>query len=174
MSSLPVLAVATSNGGKLRELTALLGNAATLRPLAELYMTLPEESGASFEENARAKAHFVATATGMLTMADDSGLEVDALGGEPGIRTARYAGPQASDQENRRLLLERMDGVPASKRSARFVCVIAIADAAGSIATASGICEGSISMRSKGTGGFGYDLIFLLKYCQNKSVPNTG
>lgn len=158
----PPLAVATTNAGKLRELTILIGNAATLRPLSELALTLPEETGASFEENARAKANLVASATGLLTIADDSGLEVDVLNGAPGIHTARFAGPEASDDENRLLLLERLKGIPPSRRSAQFVCVIALADGRGNTITVSGRCRGSIAVQEAGYAGFGYDPIFEL------------
>ena len=156
------LAVATSNQGKLRELTALLGGAATIIPLSALGLTMPEESGATFEDNARAKATFVAARTGLLALADDSGLEVDALHGAPGVRTARFAGPRATDEENRRLLLERMVGVPAAERAARFVCAIAIADPDGETVTTSGTCAGSIAEHEMGSGGFGYDPVFRL------------
>lgn len=154
------LAVATTNQGKLRELVLLLESAATIIPLSALGLTLPEETGATFEENARAKARFVATHSGLLALADDSGLEVDALGGAPGVRTARYAGDLATDEDNRRLLLEQMTGIPLARRAARFVCVIAIADPNGQIVTTAGSCAGTIAELETGSGGFGYDPIF--------------
>ncbi len=165
MSSAPPrsLAVATSNPGKLRELAALLGDAAAVIPLSALGLTLPEETEASFEENARAKARFVATRTGMLTLADDSGLEVGVLHGATGVYSARYAGPDASDRDNRRLLLERMNNIPFARRTARFVCVLAIADGLGKITTTAGCCDGRISDREAGSEGFGYDPVFLLE-----------
>lgn len=159
---LPSLVVATSNQGKQRELVALLDGAATIIPLSTLGLTLPEETGTTFEENASAKARFVAARTGLLALADDSGLEVAALHGAPGVRTARYAGAHATDEENRNLLLERMLDVPPAARAARFVCVLAIADANGAIATTTGFCAGSIAEREVGSGGFGYDPLFRL------------
>ena len=160
--SLRSLAVATGNPGKQRELAALLEGVATIVSLPTLGLTLPEETGATFEENASAKARFVASQTGLLALADDSGLEVAALDGAPGVRTARYAGAHATDEENRNLLLERMLGVPPAARTARFVCVLAIADANGGIATTTGYCAGSIAEMEAGAGGFGYDPIFRL------------
>lgn len=157
------LAVATSNAGKLRELAALIGISAPLQPAAELGLALPEETGRSFEDNARAKASFVATSTGMLTIADDSGLEVDVLNGAPGVDTARYAGPNATDGDNRTLLLKRLEGIPPGQRSARFVCVIAVVDAYGNSTVATGKCDGLIAMQEIGSGGFGYDPIFELE-----------
>lgn len=159
----PSLAIATSNAGKLREFAALIGHAASLYPLPVLGVTLPEETGSTFEENARLKAGFVASATGLLTIADDSGLEVDALNGAPGVYSARFAGPHATDEENRAVLLERMKNIPPPERTARFVCVIAMVDREGNARTTIGTCEGSISMRETGSFGFGYDPVFMLK-----------
>lgn len=159
----PRLVLATGNAGKVRELAGLLGDAAAIIPMTTLGMSLPPETGSTFEANARAKARFVATKTGMLTLADDSGLEVLALNGAPGVYSARYAGPHATDAENRALLLARMRSIPESGRAARFVCVLAIADHAGAVRIFSGSCVGSIAHREVGAGGFGYDPIFQLQ-----------
>lgn len=156
------IALATSNSGKVRELTAMLDGAVTIIPLSALGLSPPEETGTTFEQNAREKAWIVAAESGLLTIADDSGLEVDALNGAPGVYSARYAGPNATDARNRELLLERMRGVPLSERSARFICALAIADPAGAIRTVTGSCAGRISDRAIGSEGFGYDPVFQL------------
>ena len=121
-----------------------------------------EETGHSFEENARLKARTYAALSGLLTLADDSGLEVDALEGEPGVRSARYAGDEASDEDRVALLLKNMDGVPWAKRTARFRCVIAIAPLSGELRTVAGVVEGVIQYEPKGKYGFGYDPVFYL------------
>lgn len=160
---LPQLAIATSNPGKFRELVALIGHAARVLSLRDLGIRLPEESGATFQANALAKAQFVSVRSGLLTMADDSGLEVDALNGAPGIRSARFAGAHAHGEKNRSLLLRRLTDVPHADRTARFVCAIALADRHGRTHTATGECCGSIACRESGSGGFGYDPVFLLE-----------
>jgi XTP/dITP diphosphohydrolase len=156
------LLIATNNPGKVKEYQALLAG-------LPLELTYPAqegldmevaETGGSFAENASLKATAYAKASGLLTLADDSGLEVDALGGEPGIRSARYAGRGASDEERYRLLLEKLRGVPWEKRTARFRCVIAVATPQGQIHTAEGACEGIIAFEPKGEHGFGYDPVF--------------
>ena len=128
-----------------------------------------DETGATFEANARLKARFGARATGLPTLADDSGLEVDALGGGPGVRTRRYAGEHATDAENNAKLLAALDGLPPERRGARYVCVLALAlpDDAGPRAAAcrsdrwsAGTCRGRIATEPRGSGGFGYDPIF--------------
>jgi XTP/dITP diphosphohydrolase len=150
---------ATSNPGKLREFRLageLLG--IDVEPLADLKsIQPPEENGATFDENARLKAAYYSRFASPL-FADDSGLEVDALGGEPGVRSARYAGPDATDEANNRLLLERLSARP--NRTARFVCVIAFADAGGVSRTFRGEVEGEILREARGPGGFGYDPLF--------------
>jgi XTP/dITP diphosphohydrolase len=128
----------------------------------------PVEDGLTFETNARIKARFAARATGLPALADDSGLEVDALGGRPGVRTRRYAGPDATDAENNAKLLNELDGVPPEGRSARYVCVLAFAmppapdDPAGPlrIETRRGTTRGRIAIEPRGAAGFGYDPIF--------------
>jgi len=156
------LLIATNNPGKVREYEALLrGLPLTLTcPAQEGIDIRVEETGSTFAENARLKAVAYARASGLLTLADDSGLEVDALGGEPGPRSARYAGPGASDENRYRLLLSGLEGVPWERRTARFRCVIAVATPQGEVRTAEGTCEGIIAFEPKGKHGFGYDPVF--------------
>lgn len=158
------LLVATNNPGKVREYEALLKGL----PLALTYLAQEgidievEETGSTFAENASLKATAYARASGLLTLADDSGLEVDALGGEPGTRSARYAGQGASDEDRYRLLLSRLEGVPWERRTTRFRCVIAVATPQGESRTAEGTCEGIIAFEPKGEHGFGYDPVFYM------------
>ncbi|MGC8838060.1 MAG: XTP/dITP diphosphatase [Anaerolineae bacterium] len=158
------LLIATHNPGKVRELRALLGDLPLeLTWPGELGLDLQvEESGASFEENARLKALAYARASGLWTLADDSGLEVDALGGAPGVHSARYGGPGASDVDRYRLLLERMAGVPEGQRQARFRCVVALASPQGQVWTAEGRVEGVVAREPRGENGFGYDPVFYM------------
>jgi XTP/dITP diphosphohydrolase len=125
----------------------------------------PVEDGETFETNARIKARFAASATGLPALADDSGIEVEALGGRPGVRTRRFAGERATDEQNNAKLLTVLDGLPPERRGARYVCVLAFArfspgNGAPTIVTARGTCRGRIAAAPKGTGGFGYDPIF--------------
>jgi len=149
---------------ELRELLAL--EHADLVSLDELGVDGdPVEDGETFETNARIKARFAARATGLPALADDSGIEVDALEGGPGVRTRRYAGEQATDAQNNTKLLGALDGLPPDRRGARYVCVLAFAEPAPGgraprIVTARGTCRGRIAAAPKGTGGFGYDPIF--------------
>jgi XTP/dITP diphosphohydrolase len=156
------IVIATKNPGKFKEIVALLyGLDVLLLPLDRAGLTVvPPESGESFQENAGLKAAAVARSSGWLSLADDSGLEVDALGGEPGVRSARFGGPHATDADRNRLLLEKLRGVPAEKRTARFHCVVAIAQPQGPTRFAEGICEGRIALAPRGTHGFGYDPLF--------------
>ena len=119
-----------------------------------------EETGTTFAENARLKALTYARQSGLLTLADDSGLEVDALGGEPGVFSKRYAGEGKSDAERIEFLLDKLRDVPPGKRSARFRCAIAIASPDGKLHETDGTCEGEIIFSPRGTNGFGYDPIF--------------
>jgi XTP/dITP diphosphohydrolase len=119
-----------------------------------------EEGTTSMEENARQKAVSYARVSNVTTLADDSGLEVDALGGEPGIRSARYAGKMAGDIERVNYLLNRLEGIPWESRTARFKCAIAIAAPTGKVEICSGECEGLITFKARGNNGFGYDPIF--------------
>jgi XTP/dITP diphosphohydrolase len=167
--TLPRLVVATNNPGKLREFRALLeGCGFDLVSPADLGIDWSvEETGTTFEENARLKAADAARACGLIALADDSGLEVDYLGGRPGIFSARYAGPGRTEEgigeaEQRRLLLGEMAGVPDALRSARFRCAIAIATPAGEVRTVDGVFEGRIAHEERGTNGFGYDPIFFV------------
>lgn len=155
------LLIGTRNPGKLREYTALLADlAVTLTsPLQESFTLEVKESGKSYAENARLKATAYAEVSGLLTLADDSGLEVDALGGEPGLCSARYRG-KASDEERYRLLLRKLEDIPWEGRTARFRCVIAVATPEGEVHTAEGICEGFIAYEPRGEHGFGYDPVF--------------
>lgn len=158
------LLVATENAGKLREYRQLLkGLPVTIVGPAEKGLSLAvAETGSTFAENARLKATAYARASGLLSLADDSGLEVDALDGAPGVYSARYAGPDASDAERIALLLHNMRKIPMPERTARFRCVIAVADPAGVAFSAEGTCEGYISLAPEGEHGFGYDPIFYL------------
>ena len=156
------LLLATRNEGKVREMrTLLLGLGVRVETLASHPEAGEvEETGATFEENARVKALHAARATGLLAIGEDSGLVVHALGGEPGVRSARYAGVHGDDSANcEKLLRELCD---AADRSARYVCSIALATPEGEIlASAQGACEGSIAEEPRGKGGFGYDPVFV-------------
>lgn len=160
---IPRVVLATQNAGKARELTALLqGPVGIVESLADHpHVPLPDEGEASYHENARAKAAAVAAATGLPAIGDDSGLEVDALDGAPGIRSARFAGENAEDLANNALLLRRMARVPQAGRTARFRCVLVLIHPGGSEISAEGICEGTILDAPRGSGGFGYDPLFL-------------
>ena len=161
---MPKLLLATNNQAKVYEYRSLLRNPAyELVTLAEEGITtVVDEVGESLEENARLKATSLATESRLLALADDSGLEVDALGGEPGRLSARYAGEGASDGDRVNYLLSRLKGVPWPERSARFRCVIAIATPDGELELCSGECRGIITFEPKGKHGFGYDPIFFL------------
>jgi XTP/dITP diphosphohydrolase len=154
--------IATSNPGKLREFRRLLPDDVVLLDLRDVGVMLPEERGASFREIAEQKALIAAQQSGLLALADDSGLEVDALAGAPGVRSARYAGEPADAARNRQALLAAMAGIPSSERTARFVCAVTIASPAGVIRTREGELRGSILEYERGTRGFGYDSLFLL------------
>ena|SRR5438552_3931278 len=161
------LLVATSNPGKVAELATLLKDLpCQVIGLSDLPQPLPiaAETGATFSENALMKAEEYHARTGLLTLADDSGLEVDALGGAPGIYSARYAGETATDAERVVKLLDEMKDVPDAKRTARFVCSIALVgmlDGQQLQCTFEGRCEGLIARSPRGNGGFGYDPIFI-------------
>ena len=155
--------VASSNAGKLAELTVLLAPLGfDLTPQQELGIESPPETGSTFLDNALIKARHAA-ARGLPAIADDSGIEVDALGNAPGVRSARFAGEGAADGENLRKLLGQMRDVPAARRGARYRCVIAfVRDAADQEPIiAAGDWEGSIAQAPRGAGGFGYDPIFV-------------
>ncbi|MBW2108418.1 MAG: XTP/dITP diphosphatase [Deltaproteobacteria bacterium] len=154
------LVLATRNSGKTREIRALLEDfPVEIKDLND-FGKIPEieEDGLTFDDNAFKKASFTARMLGVAALADDSGLEVEALGGAPGVRSARYAGPQATDEENNAKLLKDMQGV--SNRAAAFTCVISIAVPAGVALTYEGRCEGLITESPVGDNGFGYDPVF--------------
>jgi XTP/dITP diphosphohydrolase len=160
--SRPPLVIATLNRAKGRELLELLGDVPwevsllADRPGA----TLPEETGTTYAENALLKARAAAGATGATALADDSGIEVDAFDGAPGLYSARWGGPGLDDAGRNALMLERLRGLPAAQRTARYRCVIAIVDPAGDERVVDGSCEGVIADAPRGEGGFGYDPIF--------------
>jgi XTP/dITP diphosphohydrolase len=161
----PRLALATKNPGKIREILDICAD----WPVRWLLATDPaaggwpavEETAKTYLDNALLKARAVAAVTGVPAVADDSGIEVEALGGEPGARSARFAGPTASDQDNLRLLIDRIGDVPLEGRAARYRCVAACAWPDGREVWAEGECEGGLVLEPRGTGGFGYDPIFV-------------
>jgi len=163
----PVVVVATRNRGKLREMRAFLDELGLEARGLDAFPEVPEveEDGATFAANALKKARTVAAATGLPALADDSGLEVDALGGRPGVYSARFAGPGASDEANNAKLLAAMAGVPPGRRTARYRAVVALvvppADGRpGWEETREATCEGEVLTAPRGTGGFGYDPLF--------------
>jgi XTP/dITP diphosphohydrolase len=163
-SNPPRLLIATANRHKTEEFRALLDGVAEVEDLTT-HPHLPpvDETGGTFEENSAIKAIAAARATGLPALADDSGLEVDALGGEPGVISARYSGPGATDASNRRKLLAELAALPpTTPRTARFRCVLTLASPAGEILGSwSGAVEGRIIAEERGEGGFGYDALFI-------------
>lgn len=158
------LLLATKNAGKIRELAELLADLPIcLRGLSEFRNVVePEETGATFSENAVLKAKYYALQTGLWALADDSGLEIESLGGAPGIFSARYAGENVSYSEKMNKLLQEMNNTNSGNRRARFVCAMAVVDETGNIKFLSeGICNGKIAANPCGTNGFGYDPIFI-------------
>jgi len=154
------IVIATRNQGKTAEIRALLQDypvdikdVTDFGPIPE-----PVEDGTTFDENAYKKAHFTARVLGLPALADDSGLEVEALGGAPGVHSARYAGPDADDRKNYEKLLREMEG--KENRRARFVCVLSLAVPTGPALTYEGYCEGEITTKPRGNQGFGYDPVF--------------
>jgi len=158
------LLVATANKGKVAEYRELLLELdCELLSLQDVgILGAIDEPGSTYEENARIKATVCAEHSGLVTLADDSGIEVDALGGEPGVYSARYAGDDATDAERVAYLLSKLEGVPESDRTARFVCVIAIAFPDGEVHYCHGQCEGRIVTEPRGERGFGYDPAFFV------------
>lgn len=156
--------VATGNRGKLREILEILSDMPlNLTGLRDHWNPPPDipETGSTFEENARLKAAWVHERTGLWSLADDSGLEVDALQGAPGVYSARYAGEGAGDEANLRKLLQQMDGVPDERRTARFRCVVVLMSGPDRVYVAQGVCDGRIVREPAGTNGFGYDPVFV-------------
>ncbi len=158
------LVLATRNRGKVAELKAMLKSKGVKVTSLEDHPEIPEieEDGKTFLENARKKAYAVAKATGCITLADDSGLVVKALGGAPGVNSARYAGKQGDYAANNEKLLKEMRYVPDGKRQAAFVCTMVLADPGGMEWHVEGRCEGVITREYKGTGGFGFDPLFFV------------
>ena len=156
--------MATRNQAKVREYRSLLQNVSfeLVTPDEEGITTIVSETGEGLEENARLKATVLAAKSRLLALADDSGLEVAALGGEPGRLSARYAGENASDGDRINYLLSRLKDIPWQKRSARFRCVIAVATPDGEVEFCSGECRGFVTFEPRGREGFGYDPIFYL------------
>jgi XTP/dITP diphosphohydrolase len=168
------LVVATSNLGKLAEIRSLLEDhpVRLVRPIDLLSQAIEVvEDGATFQENAEKKARAVGMATGEVTLADDSGLEVDVLGGLPGVRSARFAGDAASDEQNNAELMRRLVDCKASAIEARFRCAIALFDPRReAVDIASACCEGTITRRPRGTAGFGYDPHFIVTEMANRTM----
>ncbi|WP_145291090.1 RdgB/HAM1 family non-canonical purine NTP pyrophosphatase [Pirellulimonas nuda] len=162
----PLLVIGTHNAKKGVELVELLApHGVAVQTLAAFPEAVEvDETGATFAENARLKATEQAKALRCWVLADDSGLEVDALDGAPGVYSARFAGPACDDQANNRLLLEKLRATPAQRRGAQFVCSVALADPAGTVrAEASGLCRGRVLEALHGENGFGYDPLFLVR-----------
>lgn len=164
------IVLATRNRGKIEEIKTILQDS-SLKGAIEItslldYPDIPEiiEDGKTFAENARKKAVAVARYAGLTAVADDSGLEVEALDGAPGVWSARFAGKGATDAGNIRKLLGLLKGVPDEKRGARFVCVIALATPEGQVSLVEGECRGMITNDARGTSGFGYDPVFLVPF----------
>lgn len=158
------LLVATRNEGKMREIRELLKEFdVEIKSLLD-YADMPEivEDGATFYDNAVKKAAEIARHTGRIVMGEDSGLEVDALDGRPGVYSARYAGEGASDEDNNRKLLEELKGVPLTQRSARYRSFVALASPEDLITVVDGVCEGLIAEAPRGRNGFGYDPLFVV------------
>jgi XTP/dITP diphosphohydrolase len=181
MASSKVILVATTNPGKVRELRAMLGDEVEWKSLADFPgVGEVKEDGATFAENARKKALGYAQATGLWTLADDSGLVVDALGGAPGVNSARFSGARARgadrkivDQRNMEKLLSLLHGVPREKRTARFVCCLCLASPEKVLAETRGTLEGIITEQPAGVGGFGYDPVVLVLQL-GKTVAEIG
>ncbi len=170
------IVLATGNPGKVREFTDILSDLdLAIRPQSDFGVPDVEETGLSFVENAILKARNAAAHTGQPAIADDSGLEVDALNGAPGIYSSRYAGPAASAEDNNRKLLRALEGVPEAERTARFICLIVYlryADDPTPI-IAQGVWEGRILTEPRGDGGFGYDPVFWVPThgCSSAELP---
>jgi XTP/dITP diphosphohydrolase len=181
MASSKVILVATTNPGKVRELRALLGDAVEWKSLTDFpEVAEVKEDGATFAENARKKALGYARATGLWTLADDSGLVVDALDGAPGVNSARFSGARAEgadrhvvDRKNMEKLLSLLQGVPQEKRTARFVCCLCLASLEKVLVETQGTLEGVITETPTGTGGFGYDPVVLVPSL-GKTVAELG
>ncbi|HEY1535740.1 MAG TPA: RdgB/HAM1 family non-canonical purine NTP pyrophosphatase [Polyangiaceae bacterium] len=175
MHELLTIVLATSNHGKIQELRALLADLPVqFLSAAEVLGEQPSivEDGATFEANALIKARAVARATRTLALADDSGLEVDALGGRPGVRSARFAHERATDAENNAALLRELENIEEGARGARFRCVLSLVNPwrESEVYVAEGSCEGSIARAPRGNGGFGYDPLFVVAGQDGKAM----
>lgn len=159
---LPKILLATRNRHKTREIQTMLGTGVIVTDATE-HKHLPEveETGLTFEENSKLKAEEISRYVSGIVLADDSGLEVDALGKEPGVYSARYAGHDCTDEENTALVLSKMKGFPHEVRTARFCCVLAVAENGQTLAVFAGVVEGILAHEVRGEGGFGYDPIFM-------------
>jgi XTP/dITP diphosphohydrolase len=160
------IVIASRNEHKIEEIRRLLARLDVDVLSLKDYPDAPEvdEDGAAFQDNALKKARVIARFTGLTALADDSGLEVDSLGGQPGVRSARFAGETASDAENNRKLLRCLAEVPSEERQAQFRCVIALVSRTGAESLVEGTCQGVIIEEERGSGGFGYDPLFLLPH----------
>ena len=169
------LVVATNNPHKIKEiLTILKGQNYEILSLPDFPdVPMVTEDGSTFAENAVKKASIIAKHTGLLALADDSGLEVDVLNGEPGVKSARFAGENATDEDRNRKLLNLLRDVPESKRNARFKCAVALSNPQGDTHLVLGICEGSIAFEPRGNTGFGYDPVFVVP-CYGKTFAELG
>lgn len=158
-----LVVLATKNRGKAREIQAMLeGVVARVESLADHpHVELPPEGAVSYRENALEKARTVWRALGIPALGDDSGLEVDALDGAPGVTSARFAGPDAGDAANNARMLAELRGLPPARRTARFRCVLALVEGEGLEAVVEGVCSGTILDAPRGSEGFGYDPLFL-------------
>ena len=163
LSTLPrSILLATRNHHKTREIQTMLGDGVLVTDVTQLaHLPEIEETGITFEENSRLKAEGISLHAEGIVLADDSGLEVDALGREPGVYSARYAGPGCTDEANTALVLKKMKGFPHEVRSARFRCVLAVAERGRTLAVFDGTVEGILATEVRGEGGFGYDPIFM-------------
>ncbi|HYJ11975.1 MAG TPA: RdgB/HAM1 family non-canonical purine NTP pyrophosphatase [Thermomicrobiales bacterium] len=162
MSLEPRLVLASNNPGKIREFRDLLKGQVEIVSLMDLGIESPQETEPTFLGNAAIKARSLHDLSGEVTLADDSGLIVDALDGRPGVLSARYAGDHGDDAANRAMLLEQMNTIPPVERTARFVAAIVVIDRTGGMSSVEGICEGSIGFEERGSNGFGYDSLFVL------------
>ena len=165
------LVVATRNKHKLREIVRILHEKRIVAVGLDAFIDAPAviEDGHTFAANAAKKALTISRHTGRLTIADDSGLSVDALDGAPGVFSARYAGEGATDAQNNEKLLAALADVPKSRRAAQFVCCVALADARGLVGVVEGRCRGSIGFAAKGGQGFGYDPLFMVPRLGNRT-----
>lgn len=160
----PILVVATRNQGKFREISHILGKLPVILKSLKDYTQIPplSEGGKTFLENAVSKARSVHAKTGGFVLADDSGIECEDLRGDPGVRSARYAGPNATDKDNNEKLVKEIMAADEPSRHVRYVCVLVLIDPSGKETVVEKTCEGVITLTPKGTGGFGYDPYFFL------------